>query len=268
MNDQVSEEDKPNRKPLILSLTGLGLFLSAVVVLLVLYGMGQVSGVEFSPDDFSRRSFSYNQMPWTDWVVVKKVYSDRTTDLEKSLTGDKLIRSVILKKKRWHLISEFGSSLVPDQCDARFLTGYLDKYDKDGNNYWDTWNTDYPKCAKVFWPEVADLARDEMYLKVADVMRVAMSVSEDDPQPFQVELQTVLSDVYLELGTLDIELGEMERAKKRLKTSILHDPDSKAVEKLESIENQTGSSSVSVPTTDPETTAEALAEALDNEAAE
>ena len=129
---------------------------------------------------------------------MKKVYSDKTSDLEKSLTADRLIRSVILKKKRWHLVSDFGSSVISHQCDARFLTGYLDKLDNDGNSYWDTWNTDFPKCAKVFWPEVAELARDEMYLKIADVMRVAMSVSKDDPVPLGPKLKAVLSDVYLE----------------------------------------------------------------------
>ena len=237
MNDQNSDQDKPTRSRSIFIWLA-GLILVVPVLCLVLLGLGQVSGVEFSPDDFSRRSFSYNQMPLTGWVVMKKVYSDKTSDLEKSLTADRLIRSVILKKKRWHLVSDFGSSVISHQCDARFLTGYLDKLDNDGNSYWDTWNTDFPKCAKVFWPEVAELARDEMYLKIADVMRVAMSVSKDDPVPLGPKLKAVLSDVYLELGTLDIEQGKLKRAAQRLKKSIQHDPDSKAVESLESLESQ------------------------------
>ena len=242
MNVQNSDQDKPNRTRMVLLPAGLALVLILPVLCLILLGVGQINGVEFSPDDFSRRSFSYNQMPLTGWVVRNKVYRDQTSDLEKSLTADRLIRSVILKKKRWHLVSELGSSEIPHQCDARFLTGYLEKLDDDGNNYWDTWNTDYPKCAKVFWPEVAELARDEMYLKIADVMRVAINVSKDDPVPLGRELKAVLSDVYLELGTLDIELGLLERAAQRLEKSIQHDPNSKAAEKLESIESQIESS--------------------------
>ena len=260
MNDQDSDQDKPNKKRLFLFLTSGVLALAVPVACLVLLGMGQVRGVEFSPDDFSRRSFSYNQMPFTGWVVMKKVYSDETTDIEKSLTGSRLIRSVILKKKRWHLVSEFGSRVISHQCDARFLTGYLDKYDDDGNNYWDTWNTEYPKCAKVFWPEVAELARDEMYLKVADVMRVAMSVSKDDPKPLRRELKTVLSDIYLELGALDIELGQPKRAALRLKKSVQHDPNSKAADKLKLLESQIESSSESDSATAPNSN-EALDEA-------
>lgn len=265
MNDQESDQDKPRKTGLILSLVGLGLALAIPVTCLVLFGMGQVSGVEFSPDDFSRRSFSYNQMPLTDWVLVKKVYKDKTTDIEKSLTADRLIRPVILKKKRWHLISDFGSSVISHQCDARFLTGYLDKLDDDGNSYWDTWNTEYPKCAKVFWPEVAQLARDEMYLKIADVMRVAISVTKDDPEPFQRELKAVLSNVYLELGSLDVELGHPKRATQRLEQAIKHDPNSKAVQQLKSLTDQLESSSEN----DPVTTSNSVpAEALDNEAHE
>ena len=86
------------------------------------------------------------------------------------------------------------------------------------------------------------MARDEMYLKIADVMRVAINVSKDDPVPLGRELKAVLSDVYLELGTLDIELRLLERAAQRLEKSIQHDPNSKAAEKLESIESQIESS--------------------------
>ena len=238
MNDQESEQDKPDKKRLFILLTCLGLALAIPVVCLIVFGIGQVTGVEFSPDDFSRRSFHYNQMPLTGWVVLKKIYTDETTDVEKSLVNSQLVPVVIPKKQRWHLVSESGVSVVSHECDARFLTGYLDKYDDDGNNYWDTWNTEYPKCAKVFWPEVAQLARDEMYLKVAPVMRVAMSISKDNPKPFERELQAVMSEIYLEMGMLDVELGRLKRAKERLERSVQHDPDSKAVQKLETLKSK------------------------------
>ena len=197
MSEQDSNQNKSSKARIGILLGLLALALATPVAILVLLGMGQMHGVEFSPDDFSRRSFSYNQMPVTGWVVFKKKYEDQTSDLEKSLITTRLVPSVVLKKKRWHLISEFGSSVISHECDARFLTNYLDKYDDDGASYWDSWNTDYPKCAKVFWPEVAELARDQMYLKVADVMRVAMSISKDNPKPFKRSLSLVLSDVYL-----------------------------------------------------------------------
>ena len=262
MSEQDSNESKSSKGRIGILLALLGLMLATPFALLILLGMGQLHGVEFSPDDFSRRSFSYNQMPLTGWVVFKKKYENETTDLEKSLTATRLVPAVVLKEKRWHLISEFGSKVISHECDARFLTDYLDKYDDDGGNYWDTWNSDYPKCAKVFWPEVAELARDQMYLKVADIMRVAMSNSKDNPKQFKRSLSLALSDVYLELGSLDAELGRTERAKYRLKRSLEHDSNSDAAEKLRSLK-QTGSK--------PKTTEakpDQEVEALDDEAQE
>jgi len=235
MSEQDSNQNKSSKTRIGILLVLLVLALATPVTILVLLGIGQMHGVEFSPDDFSRRSFSYNQMPVTGWVVFKKKYEDQTTDLEKSLIATRLVRPVVLKQKRWHLISEFGSPVISHQCDARFLTNYLDKYDEDGASYWDTWNTDYPKCAKVFWPEVAELARDQMYLKVADVMRVGMSVSKDNPKRFDRSLRSVLSDVYLELSSLDAELGRLERAEYRIKRALQHGSSVKKSEQMKNL---------------------------------
>jgi hypothetical protein len=190
--------------------------------LLILFGVGQNSGREFSPDDFSRRSFQYNQVPGLDWVLFKKTYTDVTTVLEQDLVADKLVKPVINKTKTWHLIWDSGDrdGLPSDQCDARFLTAYLDMSDDEGNNYWTPWNEKFPKCAKVFWPRVADLARDEMYLKIPDVMRVAMEVDSDQPDQFLPILDRLSAKIYLELGSLDLEMDRLERARLRLDRSI------------------------------------------------
>jgi len=234
MSEQDSNQNEisKTRKGFLLGL--LALTAATPVLVLILFAMGQIHGVEFSPDDFSRRSFSYNQMPLTGWVIFKKLHEDKTTDLEKSLIANKLVPSVVSKTKRWHLVSEFGSSVVSHECDARFLTSYLDKHE-EGVNYWDSWNADYPKCAKVFWPHVAELARDQMYLKVAEVMQLAMSISKDEPDLFEHSLETKLSEVYLELGSLDAELGRLERAEYRLKRSLEHDSDSGAAQELKKL---------------------------------
>ncbi len=241
MNEQDSDQDQANsskaRSILLVSL--LVMLIVVPVLFLIMLGLGTVQGVEFSPDDFSRREFSYNQMPLTGWIVSKKQYVDLTSDLERSLVVNKLVPAVVLKKKRWHLVSEIGPPVISHECDARFLTGYLDKLHDEGGNYWDTWNTDFPKSAKVFWPHVAELARDEMYFKVADVMRVAMSISKDNPDSLDRSLHKTMSQAYLELGTLDSELGRLERAKYRLERSIEFDSNSKAAEKLESLKMQT-----------------------------
>lgn len=214
------------RKTMLLVL--LALVIVAPVFALVLLGMGQVSGVEFSPDDFSRRRFSYNQLPIVKWVVFKKTFDDETTQIEESLVKQKFITPIVKKKKVWHLVSESGVQLPSAECDARFLTGYLDLLDEDRNNYWDTWNTEYPDSAAIFWPQIAELARDEMYLKVADVMRTAMAVTQDKPDDLRESLDKTLAKAYLDLGSLDFELGNTERSRYRLRRSIELSPSKEA----------------------------------------
>lgn len=222
MSEQINSTDTRSKSNvrLYVILILLAFVIASPIAALIMVGVGQVRGVEFSPDDFSRRSFSYNQLPVVDYVLFKKTYEDETPDLEIYLVGNGLIRPVLNKKKNWHLVDEAGVQVQSTDSDARFLTGYLDKRDDDGANYWDTWNTDFPKSAKVFWPYVADLARDEMYLKVADVMRTAMSINKDQPTKLDVRLKEAMAKVYLELGSIDFEIGRTERAEFRLTRSL------------------------------------------------
>ncbi len=192
------------------------------ITMLVLYSMGTTKGVEFSPDDFSRRRFSYNQAPLLKWVIHKKVFSDATTPFEYFLTIDGFVPTVVNRTKAWHLIQDSGShSAFPsDQCDARFLTDYLDLKDDDGIDYWMIWTEDFPKSAKIFWPRVAELARDEMYLRIPDVMQFAMELEKDNPTKFKVSLDQRSSEIYLELGEIDLKLDRIARAKRRLEKSV------------------------------------------------
>jgi hypothetical protein len=221
------------------------------VVLMIFYGKGQTSGIEFSPDDFSRRSFSYNQTPLLKWVIRKKTFADRTTDLEKHLTLDGFVPTVVNRTKTWHLIKDSGSNakFASDQCDARFLTNYLDLTNDDGDDYWTIWTADFPKSAKIFWPRVADFARDEMYLKIPDVMQLAMDITSDKPGRFEAALNQLLSEAYLEMGEIDLGLERLERAKTRLqKASDLGDDDtsSRANDLLTQCESKLGSQTTSI----------------------
>lgn len=201
---------------------------------LVLVAAGQISGQEFSPDDFSRRSFEYNQTPWFNWILFQKTYSDQTTTLEESLVIDGFVVPVINKKKKWHLIcdSGTGSRLTSHECDARFLTDYLDLTNDEGDYYWTQWNTDYPQSAKIFWPKIVDLARNQMYLKIPEVMQFAMEIQLDEPDGFEEVLNGMIAQAYLELGRLDRELNRLERAKIRINRAIEIQPSEEASEEL------------------------------------
>jgi hypothetical protein len=100
------------------------------------------------------------------------------------------------------------------------LTNFLDLTDDEGDDFWLGWNEKYPKTAKIFWPRVADLARQEMYLKIPDIMQYAMEIETDDDKQFSKNVDELIATAYFELGKIDFELERIERAKVRLKRSV------------------------------------------------
>ena len=192
------------------------------VISIMVYGSGERSGKEFSPDDFMERRFSYNQTPLVNWVLRKKTYSDSTPFVAKELIAEGLIIPIRSKIKPWHLTSDSGSSVVVSHdCDARFLTEMLDEIGDDNESYfWLQWNEKYPKSAKIFWPMIADLARKEMYLKIPEVLDWASEVESDNPEEFEKLLNEKVALLYLEMGTIDFDLNRHLRAGIRLKRSL------------------------------------------------
>jgi hypothetical protein len=189
---------------------------------LVLLTLGIVSGEEFSPDDFSRRRFEYIRLPILNWVVRGIEYTDLSSNFEKSLGPDGWISTS--PATTWHLYREFRNPESAD-CDARFLVELLTiKSDSDEYEYfWDEWNNQHPDLAKPFWPFVARLARDEMYLAMPEFMQLAMDVEKGpsipDASSFENRLRQQLADSYLKFAQLDQAKGRSERALHRTKTA-------------------------------------------------
>ena len=193
------------------------------VFLLVIFGMGQTSGEEFSPDDFSRRGFSYNRVPYFKWTIIGKNYIDLTPAFEQTLVDDGFITSVKNNPQVWHLYRDSGTSFGEDpsaDCDANLLVSYLEMLDPDGDSLWDSWNQKYPESAKIFWPVVAELARQEMYLAIPDVMRLALSNENDEPDLFSEKLDQASAAAYFELAKIDQGKEQNERAVKRFSRAI------------------------------------------------
>ena len=165
---------------------GIGLVALVILPIALLYfsTAGLVYGEEFSPDDFRRRSFSYNVVPWFNYTLQGIDYEDVTPVLEQTLVADGLIKpskNVKTKSQIWHLVSDSQSQIDrSSDFDARILCRYLDMTEPEGENIWVVWNADHPKLSKVFWPTVSELARHQIYWAIPDVMRRALSVSDDD----------------------------------------------------------------------------------------
>lgn len=236
-NHFTAEVAQRGNRRLVFFLVIFGLFLFLLISAAFWYNAGHRHGTEFSPDDFTQRRFEYNKDPIFGLILMGRKYTPATQPLEKSLITDGFIKPVITKNKKWVLTSFNGRppGRLASDCDARFLTAYLDKRDENYDNVWSLWNLDYPNTAKEFWPVIAQMARDEMYLKIPDVMEFALDWKKEDPTAFKEQFDIVVADAYYELAVLDLQLNRLPVAKSRLKTSISFAPTDKAKTLLSSL---------------------------------
>jgi len=189
--------------------------------LLVWINASHHKGVEFSPDDFSSRSFEYYQDPLSGMLFRGRTYSS-TYNNHPDLVITNLISPLKITPKTWHLVSENSnlSQVISHDCDARFLYDLMNLLTEDLDSFWDDWNNNYPDHAKIFWPLIAEMARDELYLTIPEIMSVASEKSAtaklDD---FEAELTQMVADAYLEQGIIDLGMDRAIRAKFRLEKS-------------------------------------------------
>ncbi len=229
----------------VLLVAGLFLLAAVPIGMMMVLMYGSVSGNEFSPDDFTRRHFEYQRIPWLDWTISGIEYTDVTPELEQSLTISGLInksKPTGSKQKTWHLYHDSG---VPDShgCDARFLTTYLDFSDWDSSTatstpFWLKWNEQFPLSATIFWPMIADLARNEMYLIIPNVMRFALNTTNDEPERFQSKLNELTRASWITSGELDLQLGNYQRATERLIRAQLIDSSSEVATLIDRCRDQ------------------------------
>lgn len=200
-----------------LLITAVGLIIGSLVLTL----SGNVEGREFSPDNFSIRSFTYNKVPYLDWIIAKKTTNDESGDIQQDLV-DLGFLPVNANATTWHLVSErnLSGSLPPPESDARFLTHYLELMDSSYSSVFVNWNRDHPDLAPLFWPHVIEMARQESYLKIPEIMEFALTDCPKNPTEFSDELNTLVAQAYLDLGKIDYHLGRFERAKVRLQLSL------------------------------------------------
>lgn len=231
-------EDKRKSKTPRIALWIVGIIIASLGGLLLLYNVSYYSGTEFCPDTFAMRTFSYRKVPITGWVISGIRYNDQENFVGETLIADKWIRTT--PEKRWDLVSErasFTRSGTNDDCDARFLTDILARYDYDKvttstKSRWLTWSDKHDGCAKVLWPMIAKLARMEMYLAIPDLMEFARyeAVRDDDAKAdqeviqqdiaaFTAELNRRTAEALVRFAKVDQANGNKARALTRFKTA-------------------------------------------------
>ena len=190
------------------------------IAYLVLCAYGERSGVEFSPDDFSMRRFDYQNLPLINWTRRGIRYTSFENETAKTLVDKDWIRDNGRLPKRWHLVSESGGRFffngIPAECDARFLTDYFDVVDAKGKVWILQWNEANPKSAKIYWPLIAEMARQELYLPIPGLMEFVLNYPKpDEHDAFEADLLKQVSEAWYQAGITDQLKDSHQRAIER-----------------------------------------------------
>jgi hypothetical protein len=201
----------------------------ALVLLAYLtFYLGYIQGQEFSPDTFHRREFSYYELPVFGLQVWPISRADCTGPLERFLEDKKLIAAKADKavEVRWDLVfSQRGvgtSSRRLAHSDAQILCYYLDAEDAAGTSVWLKWSEDHGEQARVLWPAVARIARQQLYLFAPDLM----CLTHDNPTAaeLQTRIAATLAQKYCLLAQTHHALGRHATAVELYDEALAHRP--------------------------------------------
>jgi hypothetical protein len=172
----------------------------AVVVLIATLLFGQHGGEEFCPDSFTRRSFFYFQIPLVGIQVTPIFRDDTTNSLENYLVAGKFVTRTSTDNPRWDLVTALSAGSQVARGDADILCSYLDTTGDNAGLYWQHWSDTNPAAAKILWPFVAQLARQQLYLLVPELFELAGA--ESDPKALTRKLEGSLAQQYLRLAKI------------------------------------------------------------------
>ena len=211
-----------NRSNIRWWILGISVGFSFIGLLVLLFG-GEVNGEEFSPDDFSRRSFSYNVMPFFKVCLRGIEYQDRTPVFEQTLLSDGYLGEIAKKldgSKQWHLVYDSASDPKSPDFDAKLLVRFLELKNTQFESIWMKWNDDYPELAAKFWPVVADMARNNLYVELTDIMARAVSLTEHDILDFENFIDQHASSAFCRLADRLKNDGDFMDALEQYKKSL------------------------------------------------
>lgn len=171
----------------ILGMTALALSAAGVVLLLVTFAIGKVSGTEFNPQTFERRWFSFYEIPLVRLQVTPLWRVGANGNVEDLVIAQKYVTPPPNAPEQWELISLVRRNYKQPPTDVQILARYLDASDEDGDSYWTQWSIKHPEMAALLWPEVARLARLEQYVLLPPLFELARGA--EGVKKFQAELK-------------------------------------------------------------------------------
>ena len=129
-----------------------------------------IGGTEFCPQLFQKRDFYYWRLPGT------KIRLGSTTLLPAASPCSKSILQTLpsVGTTDWQVAKvRYGS--ISRNLGPEILLDYLEAKDANGANAWDGWSFRNPQRANVLWPIVQQVAIQEMYHCVPELLRTANS---------------------------------------------------------------------------------------------
>lgn len=192
---------------------GLVLLIAFPIGLLLLSGYSLVIGEEFSPQTFETRRFTYSRLPWFGTPLSRRTVTDSTAVPQQLLLSQGLVVDPG-GEPRWDLVSDNWQPEHSADFDAAILVGYLRMGNPDGEDYWPAWNDANPDHAQVLWPLVAELAREDLYLVLPPLFRIAMEVGDGQPgaTAFSDRLRATSAAEVRLLARAEREAGDAARA--------------------------------------------------------
>ncbi|MDX1947934.1 MAG: hypothetical protein SFU86_21220 [Pirellulaceae bacterium] len=189
------------------------LALVALVAFLTLQ-FGAVHGVELNPYSFARRSYSLYEIPLIRIQVRGVRREDIANRTESFLGSNSYLATAKSAPDVWHIVLAARGNRLPQVGDADILVRYLDAKDHADRQAWVAWSENNPGLAKVFWPAVARLAQEELYVFLPPIFELAQSAT--DPVVLQKELNVRLAEHLFQLARRLQEREELAEARKLL----------------------------------------------------
>jgi len=195
---------------------------AVLLVLAMLIGsFGRVEGSEFHPDTFSRRSYHYYELPLIHVQITPVRRRPDPGDLSLLLANNGWLKGPP-RAQRWDLVYCLRNASPWQRGDASILCQYLDTLDADGEVFWTKWTKNHPAAAPILWPEIARLARKELYFLVPDLLAVA--TRDTDAKQLRRDLNRTLARKYEQLAKVEATLNHFRSAADLYTQALVYEP--------------------------------------------
>lgn len=165
-------------------------FIFAMVLVIGVLGWffgpsGLVSGVEFSPERFSHRSFRYYQ--WCGIPITPRQTHEWRTPTDEYLHQQQLVPDTENVTTHWDFVKGSAPGVRGWHGRAKSMCQSIGCW--NGDDQWLTWSKQNPELAEVVWPQVISWARDRRYDEIQGLFRFMELESATSLEEVQLKFQ-------------------------------------------------------------------------------